>query len=60
MKKTYSQKVIKAMEQKKLKKVDVYSKLEMSQPTFDTRLKDNNWRLQEMELLNSLLNISHV
>lgn len=53
----YSDKVKAAQKRLKLKNVDLYSALGCTPPTLTSRLKENNWRVSEVEILNELLNI---
>lgn len=52
-----SEKVIKALEEQGKSKVWLYAKLEMSPPTLDRRLKDNDWSVAELVKLQDCLGI---
>lgn len=58
-KKTYSEKVEASIQRMKIKKVKVYSALEMTQQTFWNRIQNNNWRIDEIEILNKFLKIKN-
>lgn len=52
-----SQKVISALKDKGIKKVWLYSRMEMTPQTLNSRLKSNDWSVGELIKLQDLLGI---
>ena len=52
-----SKKVLEALKEQGRSKVWLAEKLSMTRQTLDSRLKDNTWRINEVMLLMSLLDI---